>query len=34
VLPADRDRLPAKRRIVALFDRRVEGVHVDMDDLA
>ena len=31
---ADRDRLAAQRRIVALLDRGVEGVHVDMDDLA
>ena len=31
---ADRHRLAPQRRIVALFDRRVEGVHVDMDDLA
>jgi hypothetical protein len=31
---ADRNRPPAKRRIVALFDRRIEGVHVDVDDLA
>jgi hypothetical protein len=31
---ADRDRLTLERRIVALFDRRVEGIHVDMDDLA
>ena len=30
---ADRDRLAAQRRIVALFDRRVKGIHVDMDDL-
>ena len=29
---ADRDRLPAQRRIVALLDRRVEGVHVDVHD--
>jgi hypothetical protein len=33
VLPADRDRLSAEFRIIALLDRRVEGVHVDMDDL-
>jgi len=31
---ADRDRLPAQLRIVALFDRCVERIHVDMDDLA
>src|SRR5579875_2939854 len=31
---ADRDRLAAQLRIVALFDRGVEGIHVDMDDLA
>ena len=31
---ADRDRLPTQRRIVALFDRCVERIHVDMDDLA
>jgi hypothetical protein len=31
---ADRDRTPSKLRIVALLDRRVESVHVDMDDLA
>jgi amino acid transporter len=24
----------AKRRVVALFDLRIEGVHVDVDDLA
>jgi hypothetical protein len=30
----DRHRHPAQFRIVALFDRCVEGVHVDMDDLA
>ena len=34
-MPAtDSDRLPLQLRIIALFDRRVEGVHVDMDDLA
>jgi len=32
--PADRDRLAAEFRIVSLFDRRVEGIHVDVDDLA
>ena len=31
---ADRDRLAAQLRIVPLLDRRVEGVHVDVDDLA
>ena len=31
---ADRDRLPAQLRIVALFDRCVERIHVDMDDFA
>jgi len=31
---ADRDRFASKLRIVALLDRRVEGIHVDMDDLA
>src|SRR5205823_9313300 len=31
---ADRDRSPAERRIVALLDRRVERVHVDVEDLA
>ncbi len=31
---ADRDRPPAKGRVVALLDRRIEGVHVDVDDLA
>jgi hypothetical protein len=31
---ADRHRLAPERRVVALLDRRVEGVHVDMDDLA
>jgi hypothetical protein len=30
----NRYRLPAQLRIVALFDRCVEGIHVDMDDLA
>jgi hypothetical protein len=30
----DRDRLSLKLCIVALLDRRKEGVHVDMDDLA
>jgi succinyl-CoA synthetase beta subunit len=33
VLPADRHRLAPDLRIIPLFDRRVEGVHVDMDDL-
>src|SRR5258708_4336227 len=32
--PADDDGLPAQRRVVALLDRRVECVHVDVDDLA
>jgi len=31
---ADRDRLPAQLRIVTLFDRCVERIHVDMDDFA
>ena len=31
---ADRDRFAAQFRVVALFDRRVERIHVDMDDLA
>jgi hypothetical protein len=31
---ADSDRLALQRRIVALFDRRIESVHVNMDDLA
>ena len=31
---ADRDRLPTQLRIVTLFDRCVERIHVDMDDLA
>src|SRR5208283_1628674 len=31
---ADGDRTASKLRIVALFDRRIERVHVDMDDLA
>jgi hypothetical protein len=31
---AHRHRLSPKIRVVALLDRRVEGVHVDMDDLA
>jgi hypothetical protein len=30
----DRNRASPKRRIVALFHRRIEGVHVDVDDLA
>jgi hypothetical protein len=29
---ADRDRLAPQRGIIALFHRRVEGVHIDMDD--
>src|SRR5439155_436631 len=32
--PSDDDRLAAQLRIVALFDRRIKGVHVDMNDLA
>ena len=31
---ADGNRLAAEIRIVPLFDRRVEGVHIDVDDLA
>jgi hypothetical protein len=31
---ADRDRLAAQLGIITLFDRRVERVHVDMDDFA
>src|SRR6267143_475816 len=31
---ADRDRLPAQLRIVTLFDRCVERIHVDMNDFA
>jgi hypothetical protein len=31
---ADRNRLATQLGIVALFDRRVERVHVDMDDFA
>ena len=31
-LPADRERLAAQRRVVALLDRRVERVHVDVKD--
>ncbi len=31
---ANRHRLTAQLGIVALFDRRIEGVHVDVDDLA
>jgi hypothetical protein len=30
---ADRHGTATKRRIVTLFDRRVERVHVDVDDL-
>ncbi len=30
----DRDRLPPQLRIIALFDRCVERIHVDMDDFA
>jgi hypothetical protein len=32
--PGDDDGLAAQLRIVALLDRGVEGVHVDVDDLA
>ena len=32
--PDDGDRLAAQIRIIPLLDRRVEGVHVDVDDLA
>src|SRR5712671_1799349 len=31
---ADSDRTATKLGIIALFDRRIEGVHVDVDDLA
>jgi len=31
---ADRHRFAAQLGIIALFDRRVERVHVDMDDFA
>ena len=31
---ADRDRLPAQFRIVTLFDRCIERIHIDMDDFA
>ena len=31
---ADRDRAPAQRRVVALFDAGVKRIHVDVDDLA
>jgi hypothetical protein len=31
---ADSDRAAPELRIVALLDRRIERVHVDMDDLA
>jgi hypothetical protein len=31
---ADRDRAVTELWIVALLDRRIERVHVDMDDLA
>lgn len=31
--PANGKRLAAQGRIVALFDRRVKRIHVDMDDL-
>jgi len=31
---ADCDRTASQGRIIALLDRRVEGVHVDVDDFA
>lgn len=31
---ADGNRLAPQLRVIALFHRRIEGVHVDMDDLA
>jgi hypothetical protein len=31
---ADRDGAPSKRRVVALLNRRIERVHVDVNDLA
>ena len=31
---ADGDRSAAKLGVVALFDRRIEGIHVDVDNLA
>jgi hypothetical protein len=31
---ADRDRLAAQLRIIALFDRCIERIHIDMDDFA
>ena len=31
---ADGDRLAAKLRIIALLDGRIEGIHVDVDDLS
>ena len=31
---SDRDGTPSKRRDITLFDRRIERVHVDVDDLA
>ena len=33
-IPAHRDRLAAKRRIVALLHGRIERVHVDVEDAA
>ena len=30
----DRDWTAAESRVVALLDRRIERVHIDMDDLA
>jgi hypothetical protein len=32
--PGNDDRFPAKVWVVALFDGGIEGVHVDMNDLA
>ena len=31
---ADRDRLAAQIRVIALFDGCVESIHIDMDDFA
>ena len=31
---ADDERLALQLRVVPLLDRRIEGVHIDMDDLA
>jgi hypothetical protein len=33
-VPSDDDRLAAQLRIIALLDRSIKGVHVDMDDLS